>query len=211
MGNNDVKEEAPEEEVYVEPFWMDIYPVTVEQYRKFVEATGANLPRYWFDPHLNGDKQPIVGISWYEAMAYAKWAGKQLPTEKEWEFAARGKENRKYPWGNTPPDNIRCNFNEYLGMPSIVTMHEEGKTPEGIYDLAGNVYEWTQDYYLPYTISRTKPDTVPEPPLRAVRGGCWASPAHEVTCTARKGVFPDLRTNTIGFRCVIPLKSRRQS
>ncbi|MCX8063676.1 MAG: bifunctional serine/threonine-protein kinase/formylglycine-generating enzyme family protein [Candidatus Hydrogenedentes bacterium] len=208
MGNNSVKEEAPEEEVYVDPFWIDIYPVTVAQYRKYIEATGAPLPRYWYDPMLNGPDQPIVGISWLEASAYANWAGKMLPSEKEWEFAARGKENRRYPWGNTPPDTIHCNFNGYLGMPSIVTMHEEGKTPDGVYDLAGNVYEWTRDYFLPYTIARTRPDTVPTPPLRTVRGGCWNSKADEVTCTARKGMFPETRINTIGFRCVIPISKK---
>lgn len=208
MGNNAVPEEAPEEEVFVEPFWIDIYPVTVAEYKKYIEATGAPLPRYWYDPMLNGPDQPVVGISWFEAMEYAKWAGKMLPSEKEWEFTARGKENRKYPWGNTPPDTIHCNFNDYLGMPSIVTMHEEGRTPEGVYDLAGNVMEWTRDYFLPYSVARSHPETVPNPPLRAVRGGCWNSGPEEVTCTARKGFFPESRVNTIGFRCVIPAQKR---
>ena len=206
MGNNAVPEESPEEEVFVEPFWIDIYPVTVAEYKKYIEATSAQLPRYWYDPMLNGSDQPIVGISWFEANAYAQWAGKMLPSEKEWEFAARGKENRKYPWGNVPPDTIHCNFNDYLGMPSIVTMHEEGKTPEGVYDLAGNVMEWTRDYYLPYSIARSHPETVPNPPLRALRGGCWNSGPEAITCTARKGLFPESRLNTIGFRCVIPAK-----
>lgn len=206
MGNNAVPEEAPEEEVFVEPFWIDIYPVTVAEYKKYIEATGAPFPRYWYDPMLNGPDQPIVGVSWFEANAYAQWAGKMLPSEKEWEFTARGKENRKYPWGNTPPDTIHCNFNDYLGMPSIVTMHEEGKTPEGVYDLAGNVMEWTRDYYLPYSIARNHPDTVPNPPLRAIRGGCWNSGPEGVTCTARKGLFPESKINTVGFRCVIPTK-----
>ena len=91
-------------------------------------------------------------------------------------------------------------------MPSIVTMHEEGKTPEGVYDLAGNVMEWTRDYYLPYPIARNHPETVPNPPLRALRGGCWNSGPEGITCTARKGLFPESKLNTIGFRCVIPAK-----
>ncbi len=206
MGNNAVSEEAPEEEVYVEPFWIDIYPVTVAEYKKYIEETGAPLPRFWHDPMLNGPEQPIVGVTWFEANAYAQWAGKMLPSEKEWEFTARGKENRKYPWGNTPPDTIHANFNDYLGMPSIVTMHEEGKTPEGVYDLAGNVMEWTRDYYLFYSIVRKQPDTVPNPPLRTVRGGCWKSSPTEITCTARKGLFPESQLNTVGFRCVLPAK-----
>ncbi|HOL18851.1 MAG TPA: bifunctional serine/threonine-protein kinase/formylglycine-generating enzyme family protein [Candidatus Hydrogenedens sp.] len=206
MGNDEVVEESPEEEVFVEPFWMDIYPVTVAEYQKYIEATGAPLPRYWHDPVLNGPDQPIVGISWFEANEYAQWAGKMLPSEKEWEFAARGKENRKYPWGNTPPDTIHCNYNNYLGIPSIVTMHEEGRTPDGICDLAGNVMEWTRDYYLPYSVARSQPDKIPNPPLRVVRGGCWSSSSNEITCTARKGLFPETRTNTVGFRCILPLK-----
>lgn len=210
MGNNAVREEAPEEEVFVEPFWMDIYPVTVADYKKYIEATNAPLPRYWYDPMFNGPDQPIVGISWFEASSYAQWAGKMLPSEKEWEFAARGKENRKYPWGNTPPDTLHCNFQNYLGMPSIVTMHEEGCTPEGIYDLAGNVREWTRDYFLPYPIARNHPDTVPNPPLRVVRGGCWNSSAEEVSCTARKGLFPESRLNTVGFRCILPVSKKKK-
>lgn len=208
MGNNAVPEESPEEEVFVEPFWIDIYPVTVAEYKKYIEATSSPLPRYWYDPMLNGPDQPIVGISWFEANAYAQWAGKMLPSEKEWEFSARGKENRKYPWGNVPPDTIHCNFNNYLGMPSIVTMHEEGRTPEGVYDLAGNVMEWTRDYYLPYSIARSHPETVPNPPLRTLRGGCWNSGPEGITCTARKGLFPESKLNTIGFRCVIPANKK---
>lgn len=208
MGNNTVREEAPEEEVFVEPFWIDIYPVTVAEYKKYIEATGAPLPRYWYDPMLNGSDQPIVGVSWFEANAYAQWAGKMLPSEKEWEFTARGKENRKYPWGNTPPDSIHCNFNDYLGMPSIVTMHEEGKTPDGVYDLAGNVMEWTRDYFLPYPVARNHPETIPNPPLRTLRGGCWNSGPEGITCTARKGLFPETKINTVGFRCVILEKKK---
>lgn len=203
MGNKAVREESPEEEVYVEPFWMDIYPVTVAQYARYIEATGAVEPKFWRDPQLNGAEQPVVGVSWEEACAYASWAGKQLPTEAQWEFAARGKENRKYPWGSLPPDATRCNFNNNLGMPSIVTMYEEGKTPEGIFDMAGNVYEWTLDPFRPYTLRRHT-SFMPETSTRiAVRGGCYESPADELTTTARKGMFLHVRQRNIGFRCVI--------
>jgi serine/threonine-protein kinase len=204
MGSNDVREEAPEEEVYVAPFWMDIYPVTVAQYGAYLEATGGPEPRYWRDPQYNGPNQPIVGVSWAEACAYAAWLGKSLPTETQWEFAARGKENRKYPWGHLPPDPNLCNFGDYLGMPSIVTMHDGGRSPDGLYDLAGNVMEWTLDSYLPYSALRRNPNATANPPLRALRGGCWSSPVGELTCTARKGLFPETRANTVGFRCVLP-------
>ncbi len=204
MGNNDVREETPEEEVHVDPFWMDIYPVTIEQYRQYLEATGAPDPRFWRDPQCNGPNQPVVGISWKEALDYSAWAGKMLPTEAQWEFAARGRQNRKYPWGNLPPDSTRANFAEYLGMPSIVTMHEDGRTPEGIYDLAGNVYEWTIDPFVPYPVQRYNPQACANAPRRTARGGCWNSKSNELLCTFRKGLFPEIRENTVGFRCVIP-------
>lgn len=206
MGSNDVREEAPEEEVHVDPFWMDIYPVTVRQYQEFMEATGAAEPRFWRDPQCNGPNQPVVGVSWAEANAYAQWAGKMLPSEAEWEFAARGRENRKYPWGNLPPDTTRCNFADYLGMPSIVTMHEDGRTPDGIHDLAGNVMEWTRDPFVPYSTLRHNPEAAQSNPRRTVRGGCWSSRAGDLLCTVRKGVFPESREKNIGFRCVIPVQ-----
>jgi serine/threonine-protein kinase len=203
MGNNAIREEAPEAEVFVEPFWMDIHPVTVAQYEKYLADTGAPEPRFWHDPQCNGPEQPVVGISWEEARAYAAWAGKNLPTEAEWEFAARGRENRKYPWGSLPPDTTRCNFRNYLGMPSMVTMHEDGRTPEGLFDMAGNVYEWTLDPYAPYSQIRNRTSAMPDTPRKTLRGGCFESPKEEITTTARKGMFPNLRQKNVGFRCVI--------
>ncbi|MBI2423370.1 MAG: SUMF1/EgtB/PvdO family nonheme iron enzyme [Candidatus Hydrogenedentes bacterium] len=206
MGNNEVREDAPEEEVYVGPFWMDKYPVTVAQYADFLEATGSPEPKYWRDPLQNGPDQPVTGVSWGEAQAYAAWAGKQLPTETQWEFAARGKENRKYPWGSLPPDSTLCNFGDYMGMPSIVTMHEAGKTPEGIHDLAGNVMEWTADPFASYTDLRRHPERLQQAPRKVVRGGCFSSVPEELGCTVRRGLFPEARNATVGFRCVIPVE-----
>jgi formylglycine-generating enzyme required for sulfatase activity len=201
MGNNQVREEAPEAEVFVAPFWMDIYPVTVRQYEEYMRATGAQEPRFWRDPNCNGPDQPVVGVSWEEALAYAKWAGKTLPSEEQWEFAARGRENRAWPWGSLPPDTTLCNYRDYLGMPSIVTMHEDGRTPDGIYDMAGNVFEWTRDPFAAYELIRAGREI--SIPRIAVRGGCWNSPADALRCTARKGLFPETRENTAGFRCVL--------
>lgn len=203
MGNNAVPEEAPEQEVYVDPFWMDIYPVTVAQYARYLEESGAQEPRFWHDTQLNGPEQPVVGVSWDEAVAYASWAGKALPTEKQWEFAARGRENRKFPWGNLPPDTTRCNYRNYLGMPSIVVMHEDGKTPEGLFDMSGNVYEWTQDPYMPYAQRQKGSLPADQVPRKAVRGGCFESEKEDLVTTARKGFFPIVRQKNIGFRCVI--------
>lgn len=201
MGNKEVPEEAPEFETYVKPFYIDKFPVTVRQYEEFLKETGRRPPKFWEDNRYHGPAQPVIGVSWEDANAYAEWAGKQLPTETQWEFAARGKENRKYPWGNAEPDTNRCNFGDYLGMPSIVNMHKEGATPESVLDMAGNVYEWTSDSFVSYSQDAAAADIAP---LRVVRGGCWYSKENELRCTHRKGLFPEAQLTTTGFRCVLP-------
>jgi serine/threonine protein kinase len=201
MGTNDIPAESPAHEAFVEPFYIDKYPVTFEEYIKFVEETDFQKPKFWDDPELNGPRQPVSGITFSEALAYATWAGKQLPSEKQWECAARGKEDRKYPWGTLEPDTTLCNYGDYLGMPSIVTMHDSGQTPEGVFDMVGNVFEWTIDHYLPY--SRTESKNTSDEPRRVVRGGSWHSDPNELTTTCRKGLFPETQLTTVGFRCVI--------
>ncbi len=204
MGSNALREASPEAEVSVAPFWMDAHPVTVAEYRRYLEETGAPPPRYWNDPDCRGDEQPVVGVSWQEAAAYAAWAGKSLPTEAQWEFAARGRENRTYPWGALPPDATRCNFGDHIGGTTMVTLYEDGCTPDGIHDLAGNVFEWTLDPFAPYDTLRNRPDEAAQIPRRAVRGGCWQSTPEELATAARRGVFPETQARTIGFRCVVP-------
>ncbi len=206
MGNNVMPDAAPEAEVYVTPFWMDVYPVTVSQYEKYIKETGAAEPAFWRNPQFNGPEQPVVGINWEEAQAYAAWLGKQLPTEAQWEFAARGPENRRYPWGNTAAETTRCNFRNYLGMPSMVSMHEDGKTPDGVVDMAGNIFEWTLDVFAPYEQQRSAPESLNKFPQKTVRGGCFDSENDDIQTWARKGVFPDVREKHVGFRCVIPQK-----
>jgi formylglycine-generating enzyme required for sulfatase activity/tRNA A-37 threonylcarbamoyl transferase component Bud32 len=206
MGNDEVPDEAPEFEAFVEPFYMDAHPVTVGEYAAYLKATDAPEPKFWRVPELNGQDQPVVGVSWNEACEYAAWAGKQLPTEAQWEFAARGRGNRRYPWGHLDPDSTRCNFGDYLGMPSIVSMHEGGMTPEGIQDLAGNVYEWTEDAFEPYR-HRQQGGGESDSPRRVVRGGSWHSGPLELVCSHRKGLFPESRLTTVGFRCVVPART----
>jgi|TARA_B100000959_G_scaffold275353_1_gene328603 formylglycine-generating enzyme required for sulfatase activity len=92
-------------------FYMDKYEVTNAQYEKFMKATGSREPEYWQNDHFNRPNQPVIGVDWNDAMAYAEWAGKRLPTEVEWEYAARGGlKNKDYPWGNEKPDGSQCNF-----------------------------------------------------------------------------------------------------
>ena len=203
MGTNEYEDQGPEHEVYTDPYYIDKYPVTFEDYSAFVEDTGYAIPKFWEDPELNGPRQPISGITWADAQAYAQWAGKKLPTEIQWEFAARGRDNRRYPWGNVDADTVRCNFGDYLGMPSIVTMHDTGQTPDGIFDMAGNVYEWCANPFLPYNPKGHSKEVAAAEPRRVVRGGSWHSPVEELLCTARKGIFPESQLATVGFRCVV--------
>jgi formylglycine-generating enzyme required for sulfatase activity len=204
MGSDDVREEAPEFETNVEPFYIDKYPVTVAEYAAFLEATGHPEPKYWQDGELNGPRQPVCGVTFDDALAYAAWSGKQLLTERQWEFAARGKENRRYPWGSLDPSTVICNFGDYLGMPSIVTMHEGGATPDGVFDMGGNVYEWTLGAWVPYNAKNGGDTTNLSEPRRVVRGGSWHSLPNELRCTARKGLFRESRLTTVGFRCCLP-------
>ncbi|MCC6486546.1 MAG: SUMF1/EgtB/PvdO family nonheme iron enzyme [Candidatus Hydrogenedentes bacterium] len=207
MGNNAVPDEAPEFQYTVEPFYIDMYPVTNGQYVEFLKETGHPAPKFWGMTEYRGTDQPVIGVTWDDAVAFAAWAGKELPTEAQWEFAARGKENRRYPWGNQDADAHRANYGDFLNMPSIVSMHEEGKTPENVYDLAGNVFEWTADFFLPYNPARREEAAKTGAPRRTVRGGSWHSPPQELRCSARKGLFPETAQPTVGFRCVLPFKS----
>ncbi len=204
MGFSDVREEAPQFETQVGPFYLDRYPVTVGDYAKFIEQTNHPEPKFWRDPELNGLRQPVTGVTWDDARAYARWTGKDLPSEKQWEFAARGRENRLYPWGNLEPDTTRCNFGDYLGMPSMVTMHDSGRSPDGVNDLAGNVFEWVLDGFAPYRPEITDGDNTKSSAVRrVVRGGSWHSKAPELRTMARKGLFPETQLTTVGFRCAL--------
>ncbi len=197
-------------------YYIDVYPVTNAEYKNFVEAggydnkdnwtekgwsliqtVGHQKPRFWEDKEYgasNRPDHPVVGISWYEAWAYAKWAGKRLPTELECEKAARGVDGRKYPWGDTF-DSSRCNTNESkIGSTTSVTRYEAGKTPYGCYDMAGNVWEWTS------TLWRGGEDPNAEG-SRVLRGGSWFNTAENARTSNRFRLDPVSRSNYFGFRC----------
>ena len=144
--------------VRVSSFHIDRYEVTNEAYCCFLNAK-AEHARYWnekqeieragdeFAPRAGKARWPVYAVAWHEAAAYAKWAGKRLPTEAEWEFAAGGRHNTKYPWGDEPITPERVNFAGNVGHPVAVGSFPMGKTPEGIHDLSGNVAEWCADWY----------------------------------------------------------------
>lgn len=203
MGSNDGgDDEKPVHRVTLSDFYIDKCPVTVKQYREFCKATGRSMPAAprwgWQDDH------PIVKVNWDDATAYAKWAGKRLPTEAEWEYAARGgnrNEDYKYAGSNTIGDVAWYSGN------SDSTTHPVGKKQPnalGIYDMSGNVWEWCSDWYGEnyYSVS---PGTNPQGPnsgkYRVFRGGFWASTMTYCRVAYRNRFTPDDRVSGIGFRC----------
>ena len=147
-------------------------------------------PEYWEDEQWNRSDHPVVGVCWYEAEAYAKWAGKRLPTEEEWEKAARGTGGRSYPWGDAF-DQEKCNTSESnVNGTTPVTKYVNGLSPYGCYDMAGNVWEWTASLY-----KEKRAD-------RVIRGGSWLSEPDNARSANRVRYLPTDRLNDVGFRCV---------
>ncbi len=200
--------DGPEHTVYLDAYYIDKYEVTNEQYKKFLEETGHRIPRCWNDSRFNRLNQPIVGITWDDAVEYATWAGKRLPTEAEWEKAARGTDKRLWPWGNKF-DKTKCNVweSQEAGQRDTkpVGSFENGKSPYGCYDMAGNVWEWCADYYDQnyYLLSPSKNPTGPDTGTqRIIRGGGFLYFGHYTRCTARYRVPWYAQSPQIGFRCV---------
>ena len=196
--------ENPAHEVHLEAFFIDIFEVTNEKYKIYVDATGAKKPQGWGKPDFNGDRQPVVGVSWKESMAYCKWSGKRLPTEAEWEKAGRGKRPIKYPWGDSPPNSEKLNYNQEKMKTTPVGSYEKGKSDYGVYDLSGNVSEWVHDWHFPeyYLFSPKENPQGPEKgQYKIIRGGNWINNADYVDLTYRNATAPNVRNDTVGFRC----------
>jgi len=203
-------EESPQREIYLNGFYIDTYEVTVSQYAKFLQATGGvNPPEEWEE--ANPEKAgalPVIGVSWNDADAYCRWAGKRLPTEAEWEKSARGNDERSYPWGNDKPSKARANFGKssespYRGGLSAVGKHDAGKSPYGVQDLAGNVAEWVADWFTEgvSTTDLRNPKGLASGTARVIRGGGWHDPPDRIKSTRRMYAQPENRADDIGFRC----------
>jgi hypothetical protein len=186
-----------------ERFQIGRFPVTVEEYRRFVEAGGYQDEAWWkaegfgkwtapgrWDEQMLHPNWPVTEVSWYEAAAYCAWSGVRLATEAEWERAARGEEGREYPWGNEEPDPTRANYKMKVGHPTPVGLYPKGGTPEGVQDMAGNVWEWVEGWY---DEKKT---------LRVLRGGSFFNFERDLRAALRYDVVPEGRDSNIGFRCV---------
>jgi iron(II)-dependent oxidoreductase len=198
--------EEPQRRVYLDAYWIDKNPVTVAQYRKFCQATGRKMPKA---PEWGWkDDLAIVNVTWQEAADYAAWAGKRLPTEAEWEKAARGTDGRQYPWGNEWDVN-KCADGvggDNLSNTRPVGRHQAGTSPYGALHMVGNVWEWCADWYN-YGGYESAPERNPRGPTtgssRVVRGGSWRFlVARVVRCANRWRGLPESRLDSLGFRCV---------
>jgi formylglycine-generating enzyme required for sulfatase activity len=201
MGSDDgPKEERPQHRVHLDEYYIAKHPVTNAQYRRFIEATAHRTPQYLDEKRFNQPNQPVVTVTWYDAMAYCKWAGLRLPTEREWEKAARGTDGRKWPWGDDPPDEKRCNFGENVGATTEVGSYPDGASPYGCLDMAGNVWEWCMSKWRE-SYEEEPDDSGEGEELRILRGGAWWNDANAVRCSRRLGYRPGDWVDDIGFRC----------
>jgi formylglycine-generating enzyme len=238
--------EKPAHAVELSAYWIDKTEVTNAMFARFVEETGYRTDAEklgsgwvldlsknnweetqgadWRHPHgpgssLDGlEQHPVVQVSWNDAAAYCGWRGARLPTEAEWEKAARGTDGRIYPWGDRPPDGVLANFAD-LGLGASwsdqtiedghqytapVGSYRLGASPYGLLDMAGNVWEWVQDWYADdtYQVSLDVNPTGPDSgTAKSLRGGCWGDPARNLRASVRYRFEPDYRIDDFGFRC----------
>jgi len=178
-------------------FYIDVHPVTNAEFLAFCEKTGYRKPRFHDDPRFNQPNQPVVGISVADAQQYCHFAGKELPSERRWEKAARGSDGRRYPWGEDAPTPELAHFNHDVdaGRPADVRSLEKGASPFGCLDMSGNVWEWTN---TPPVNGDGKPDDG----QRVLRGGCYEDPADFLTTFTRLADDSKLKSEIVGFRCV---------
>ena len=210
MGSEEKPDERPSHPVFLDDYLIDIVEVTTGLYRKFLVSTRRDPPYKW-DDAIEGrdDNKPVIGVTYHDAAAYCRWVEKRLPTEAEWEKAARGIDQRKFPWGNDEPSELQGNFGRCCGWKGysvlkIVGSTEQGISPYGVHDLAGNVWEWVADWYAPDYYKKSPSSNPPGPSTgdrKVIRGGSWSNTIADLRVTARDRVPPAYKNMSLGFRC----------
>lgn len=178
-------------------FYISKYEITNEEYMQFVHETGHAPPPFIDNDRFNKPRQPVVGVSFHDAIDYCNWLSEKfirqryrLPTEEEWVFVAYGTEKRDYPWNDISPTSDHGNYNNNVGSPTYVGSYPKGVTPEGVFDIAGNVWEWCNNWA---DYNKTQ---------RVLRGGSWKDPDHNAGSAFRNGESPSTKRDDIGFRLV---------
>ncbi|WP_181785325.1 formylglycine-generating enzyme family protein [Streptomyces phytophilus] len=180
--------------VWLEPYLIDVYPTTNADYARFVRATGHRPPRHWSAGRCPDDlvTHPVVWVTWHDATAYARWAGKTLPSAQQWEKAARGPRGRLYPWGNDPTA-AKCNVAETgIDATTPVSRYQSGVSPYGAFDLCGNVWEWCST------------EEQPGNGRYALKGSAFTSPFERATPSLHNAANATMQDNDTGFRCISP-------
>jgi sulfatase modifying factor 1 len=229
VDRNAYRSELPQRRVYLDAYEIDKFEVTNLQYLKFVLATGRNPQIDWRYDGGNFQEtmahHPVMHVSWYDADAYCKWAGKRLPTEAEWEKAARGEDGRIFPWGSESAGLTRANFGRtglsgpvrdrperLLLYPPLISVdkYENAVSPYGLHQTIGNVAEWVADWYDP-DYYKVAPDRNPQGPAtgtqKAFRGGGWMDSTTTMRVAMRNGTDPTTKINWLGFRCAKSVES----
>ncbi len=203
-------DESPQRSVSLDAYTIDKYEVTVEQYAAYLKKSGAEPPDFWERVNQKEDiSRPVVGVDWLDAKDFCEFYGKQLPTEAQWEKAARGTDGRKYPWGNDDPGPLFANFASgvsfsYNKSLAPVGSYESGKSPYGVYDMVGNVWEWVLDNYdkAYYQVASQKNPPGPSAgDYKVIRGGSWSKRPAVARSAGRMYLSPNTRSNSLGFRC----------
>jgi formylglycine-generating enzyme len=213
MGSNSGQDcERPVHRVWIVSFYLAATQVTNAEYAQFLQATGSASPPFWNDPNFNHPQQPVAGPSWHEATRYGEWLSAQtgrhyrLPTEAEWERAARGGlEQKQYSWGDEPPQSLPDYEKRWQTGPEQVARYAPNAF--GLYDIGDNVHEWCSDWYDPnyYAVSSERNPQGPEqcptkPARRSSRGGSWRHQIKVARCSARSSIPPEFQYADYGFR-----------
>jgi formylglycine-generating enzyme required for sulfatase activity len=200
-------DELPQHTVHVPGFRISRTLITNLQYKEFVEATGHRTPGHWVNNAIPPEQEnhPVTYVDWDDCTSFCAWAGVRMPTEAEWEKAARGTDGRLYPWGNQEPDQLLCNYRHNIRTVTTtpVEAHAVGASPYGVLDLAGNVWEWVSSLHrpYPYRMDDGREDQASRE-QRALRGGSFYSSAEHLRCAFRSKSYPTRRRDHIGFRVV---------